>query len=83
MTSDKTIYVYENYSKLEPVFIGTVFVNVSKGEEVYLFSYDDEYLKENKNDFLLDPNIMLYSGRQFASIDKKTFGILEDSSPDR
>lgn len=79
----KTIYVYENYSEVEPVFMGTLFVNVIRGEEVYAFSYDNDYLKRNKNQIVIDPSIMLYEGRQYTDVNKKTFGIFEDSSPDR
>ena len=42
INSNKEIYVYENYSELEPLFIGTLYVNVIRGEEVYSFSYDNK-----------------------------------------
>lgn len=83
INSNKEIYVYENYSELEPLFIGTLYVNVIRGEEVYSFSYDKDYLKNKNTKIVLDPNIMLYDGRQFLNINKSTFGVFDDSSPDR
>ena len=76
----KTIYVYENFTENEPIFMGTLYVDVFKNKEHYSFEYDMDWLAINR--FRIDPNLQLYTGRQFESKEKK-FGIFYDSAPDR
>ncbi len=79
----KTIYVYENFSSEEPQFIGTLFVDQIRGRESYAFQYDADWLKTSSFAFCLDPDLEMYTGRQYPMGDKDTFGIFADSSPDR
>lgn len=79
----KKIYVYENWSATCPNKIGTLYVDVSKGKETFSFEYDSEWLKNSSFAFVLDPDLAMYNGRQFAPLDKAMFGIFSDSCPDR
>ena len=79
----KKIYVYENWSATWPNKIGTLYVDVSKGKETFSFEYDSEWLKNSSFAFILDPDLAMYNGRQFAPLDKAMFGIFSDSCPDR
>ena len=81
--SQKKIYVYENWSSVEPNKIGTLYVDISKGKESFSFEYDSEWLKNSSFAFILDPDLAMYNGRQFAPLDKAMFGIFSDSCPDR
>ncbi len=83
MSNQKTIYVYENFSSDEPRFIGTLYVNNVRGKENYSFQYDATWIKSSRFAFRLDPDLELFSGRQFPVGDKDIFGIFADSSPDR
>ena len=42
----KNIYVYDHFSSVEPLFMGTLYVSAIKGKESYSFEYDDEWLKK-------------------------------------
>lgn len=79
----KKIYVYENWSAVLPNKIGTLYVDVSKGKETFSFEYDSEWLKNSSFASVLDPDLAMYNGRQFAPLDKAMFGIFSDSCPDR
>lgn len=78
----KQIFVYENWRGVSPTLIGTLYVENSRGKEICSFEYDNEWLK-NTSGFILDPDLSLFKGRQFAPVDKELFGIFEDSCPDR
>lgn len=78
-----TIYVYENFSNSEPVFLGTLYIEHLRGKESYSFEYDENWIKNSKYAFSLDPDLELYAIRQYPKSDKDTFGIFADSSPDR
>lgn len=80
--NQKTIYVYDDFSSNEPLFMGTLYVSVIKGGESYSFEYDNEWLKKTGLMLTLDPELLPYSGRQYPS-GKKIFGIFADASPDR
>lgn len=82
-TSQKQIFVYENWSNIEPYKIGTLYVDVSKGRENFSFEYDSNWLKNNPFAFVLDPDLAMYNGRQFVPLDKAMFGLFADSCPDR
>ena len=75
------IYVYECFSSSESKFMGTLFVDTTKRKEHYSFEYSDAWLKETKFSYQLDPDLFLYSGRQFSS--QNEFGVFADSCPDR
>lgn len=75
------IFVYECFSSIETKFMGTLFVDKSKGKESYSFQYDDEWLSDNALSNPIDPNLSLYKGRQYPS--NKNFGVFSDSCPDR
>ena len=52
------------------------------GERKYfLYEYDSQWLKNQQ--FFLDPDLMLYKGRQYTQHDKTLFGIFTDSCPER
>ena len=79
----KTMYVYADWKPLkEPCIIGTLHADILKGKEIFSFEYDTEWLKKNQFSFF-DPDLELFSGRQFLPQDKKLFGIFTDSCPDR
>lgn len=79
--AQKIIYVFENWSGDAPTKLGQLYVDYSKGSEHYAFEYDESWLK-NGSAYILDPDLSLYKGRQYP-IDKVTFGLFADSSPDR
>lgn len=78
----KTIYVYENWSSEIPQLIGELNTQFIRGEEIFSFEYDAEWLKSNKI-MMLDPGLSFYNGKQYVSGDRKQFGIFMDSEPDR
>ncbi len=81
-TKQKVIYAYDDFSFDEPMLIGTLYVDVLRGVESYSFEYNSQWLKETNLTVLLDPELSLYTGRQYVA--KKTiFGIFADASPDR
>jgi serine/threonine-protein kinase HipA len=75
------IFVYAHWIGLqEPVLMGILSVQQSKGRKSLSFEYDESWINGNQV-FLLDPDIMLYSGPQFPGT-KENFGIFLDSMPD-
>ncbi|MBK9391359.1 MAG: HipA domain-containing protein [Bacteroidetes bacterium] len=53
-----------------------------RGKEIFSFSYAEEWLRSGFSQ-LLDPELLFYSGSQYASDEKSNFGVFLDSSPDR
>jgi len=82
MTQNKfDIYVYAHWVGMpEPQIIGTLSAHFAKGKKAFSFEYDKQWLKSG-NQFLLDPDIQLYSGQQFPN-NKENFGVFLDSMPD-
>ncbi len=81
-TKQKVIYAYDDFSFDEPMLIGTLYVDALRGAESYSFEYNSQWLKETNLTVLLDPELSLYTGRQYVA--KKTiFGIFADAAPDR
>lgn len=78
---ERKIIVYENFSSIEPKKLGILYVNTLRGVEHYSFAYDDDWLKQSKFSFYLDPEISMFSGRQYST--KNIFGMFADASPDR
>lgn len=80
---ERIIYVYENWSEEEPVLIGRLYVSHVRGKEQFAFEYDHSWLVSDFANYLLDPDLLLYNGRQYAPMDKALFGVFADSCPDR
>lgn len=80
--NQKTIFVYDDFSTELPVLMGSLYVNVIKGGESYSFEYDKDWLRKTGLTLTLDPELMLYSGRQYPT-GKNIFGLFADASPDR
>jgi serine/threonine-protein kinase HipA len=80
---NKTIYVYADWDGINgPVLSGTLIVQFVRGKEVFSFEYDRNWLSSGFAQ-MLDPDLQLFSGRQFTKSDKSLFGLFTDSSPDR
>ena len=43
----KTIFVYDDWSREFPVLMGRLYVQFSRGEEVVSYEYEDSWLKNN------------------------------------
>ena len=75
------IFVYAHWIGMqEPVLMGILSLQQSKGRKSLSFEYDESWINGNQV-FLLDPDIMLYSGPQFPGA-KENFGVFLDSMPD-
>jgi len=75
------IFVYAHWiGMLKPKLIGILSAHLGKGRKSYSFEYDPEWML-SKEQYLLDPDIGWYSGRQFPS-GKENFGVFLDSMPD-
>jgi serine/threonine-protein kinase HipA len=66
----------------DPIYMGELRAEYTRGKEVFSFSYSDTWLK-SKYSQILDPELQLYSGSQYAREEKANFGLFLDSSPDR
>ena len=62
--------------------VGTIFFEYFNDKEIISFSFSDEYLIAPVKNLILDPNLSLYEGRQYAN-DKSSFGFINDMLPDR
>ena len=80
--NQKKILVYDDFSADSPVLMGSLYINVIKGEETYAFEYDADWLKSTGLNITLDPELMPYVGRQYP-LGKHIFGLFADASPDR
>lgn len=78
---EKVVYLY--LSLTEEIYLGKLYIQNSKGKDIYSIELSDEYLKSNYCKYRLDPEINNYKGRQFQSSNKPIFGFLSDSCPDR
>lgn len=80
---DERIFVYFDAETSErPIPMGTLFVARARGNEVFSFEYESDWLRAPAAR-ALDPHLALYAGRQYVPADKTNFGIFLDSSPDR
>lgn len=79
----RKIWVYENWSSVNPILLGHLYVDKDKRTEKILFEYDDEWLLNNGAGITLDPELYLYRGRQYTPVGKQLFGVFSDSCPDR
>jgi serine/threonine-protein kinase HipA len=66
----------------DPVVMGTLYVASTRGKEVFSFEYDPAWLKSPFAQ-ILDPDLGLFSGPQYARDEQDIFGLFLDSSPDR
>ena len=79
----QTIYVYfDDFRVDSPMLMGRLFAQPSRGKEIFSFEFDKEWLK-TPYCRLLDPDLQLFTGRQFLADTKTNFGIFTDSAPDR
>ena len=83
MASGKTIYVYENWMGTEPSLMGCLYAESLRGKEITSFEYSKAWLTNHAGLLALDPDLQLFSGRQFTPLVKPMFGIFSDSCPDR
>jgi len=79
----RSIYVYAHWLGMgNPLLMGILHSDRLKGEEIFSFEYDDDWL-QNGPAQLLDPSLQLYSGLHYLNEKQDNFGIFLDSSPDR
>ncbi len=77
------IDVYADWIGLGSVTrLGTLNVQKARGKEIFSFEYDDAWLTRNDTR-VLDPDLRLFKGAQYAGLDRSNFGLFLDSSPDR
>lgn len=82
-SNNRDIYVYAHWSGMEePVLMGILKAEFTRGKEIFSFSYSDNWLKSRYSQ-ILDPELQFYSGSQYAKEEKQNFGVFLDSSPDR
>lgn len=82
-SNHKNIYVYAHWTDMkEPILMGELKAEYTRGKEIFSFSYSDKWLKSSYSQ-ILDPELLFYSGSQYTSDEKQNFGVLLDSSPDR
>jgi len=82
-SNNKDIFVYAHWTGMkEPVLMGVLKAEFIKGKEIFSFSYSENWLKSRYSQ-ILDPELQLYSGSQYAKDEKQNFGVFLDSSPDR
>ena len=80
--NEKIIYVYADCSSRPPMLMGRLYVSNSRGKELFSFEYSSDWIRSADKNFVFDPDLRLYEGRQYAP-DKPLFGIFADSCPDR
>lgn len=79
----KHIYVYADWVGIDgPKFMGTLSVDIVRGEEIFSFSYSKNWIEVGFCQDL-DPDLQFFSGVQYLAEGKKNFGIFTDSCPDR
>ncbi len=66
----------------EPLYMGELNSEFTRGKEVFSFNYSENWLKSSYSQ-VLDPELHFYSGSQYVSDEKMNFGVFLDSSPDR
>lgn len=79
----RNIYVYAHWAGMkEPVLMGELKAEFVRGKEIFSFSYAAYWLKSPFSQ-IFDPELLFYSGSQYAGDEKSNFGVFLDSSPDR
>ncbi len=81
---NREVLVYADWSTLESTqLMGTLRAELLRGKEIFSFEYNRQWLESNYAQ-LLDPDLQLYSGKQYLNeTSKSNFGLFLDSSPDR
>ena len=80
---NKEIYVYFDDAYTEaPALVGVLSAQQVRGREVFSFEFAGDWLHDSRC-HLLDPDLQLFSGRQYLPESKTNFGLFLDSSPDR
>lgn len=80
---NKEIYVYFDDAYTEaPALVGVLSAQQVRGREVFSFEFAGDWLHDSRC-HLLDPDLQLFSGRQYLPESKSNFGLFLDSSPDR
>jgi serine/threonine-protein kinase HipA len=79
----KEIIVYADWKEIQgPARLGVLRADFLRGEEIFSFEYDQDWLKR-AIPHQLDPDLQMFSGRQFLTKEMSNFGLFMDSSPDR
>jgi len=82
-SNHRVIYVFAHWAGMkEPMYMGDLRAEYTRGDEIFSFSYSDSWLKTNYSQ-IIDPELQFYSGTQYTSGEKTNFGVFLDSSPDR
>lgn len=83
MAQSKDIYVYIDWQESDlPIFMGVLHSEILRGKEVFSFENSPDLLTY-KQFRALDPDLALFSGKQYLPANKSNFGLFLDSSPDR
>ena len=79
----KEIFVFADWQEIgQSTLMGMLRAESIKGEEIFSFDYDEQWLKGKQVQYL-DPDLKWFSGPQFLANEKVNFGLFLDSSPDR
>lgn len=65
-----------------PRLVGRLYVTVHRGRETATFQYDDEWIARSDS-FALQPALSVSRAPHYAGEDRRMFGALGDSAPDR
>lgn len=83
MSTKRSIQVCAHWQgMIEPELMGTLYVALSRGKEIFQFEYSPSWLAL-PNACMLDPHLQFYEGPQYPRDDHPNFGVFLDSSPDR
>ncbi len=81
MVEKTAIWVYAHWLGMaEHKCMGVLSSQQAKGRKAFSFTYDDHWIMSHEQ-FLLDPDIAWYGGRQYP-YGKENFGVFLDSMPD-
>ena len=79
--SDKQLVVYVDLDG-KPQLVGRLWARSRKGRESATFEYDGSWLK-NPQRFALEPALVLSHGQHHTAANRRIFGAIGDSAPDR
>ena len=81
MSNKQNIWVYASWQGMgSPKLIGNLGVQQARGKSAFSFKYEGDWLNQ-KDPFLLDPDINWFAGQQHP-LAKENFGMILDSMPD-